>query len=120
MPRSKAEHKIPAKISSTTKKRTRVEASEIPDKYVMQQAEEFLDSLKISKSRPPSSKSVLQLLIASLLISARIREGVSLKTFLLLKEKYDGCDLEKLSSASWSDLCEVYRCNCIPKVIDYG
>ena len=109
MPRSKAKQKVSGNVSSTTKKRKRVDASEIPEKYVMQQAEEFLDSLRISKSRRPSSKTVLQLLIASLLLSARIRESISVKTFLLLKKKYGECDLEKLSSANWNDLCEVYR-----------
>ena len=90
-----------------TKRQKTDDEMKIPDKYVMQQADEFLESLQISKTKPPSSKSVLQLLIASLLISARMREQISVRTFLLLKDKYDGCDFEKLSAATWRELVEV-------------
>ena len=93
--------------TAPTKRQKTEDEVKIPDKYVMQQAEEFLESLQISKAKPPSSKSVLQLLIASLLISARMREQISVRTFLLLKDKYDGCDFKKLSAATWRQLVEV-------------
>jgi hypothetical protein len=50
---------------------------EIPDKYVKQQAGEFLEGLEIPTKKPPSENSVLHLLIASLILSARMSENIS-------------------------------------------
>jgi len=89
-------------------------STEIPEKYIRQEAEEFLDSLKIAKSKPPSANQVLQLLVASLILSARMSENISVRSFLLLSDKYNGCELDKLSKASWNELCDVifheWRC----------
>ena len=81
--------------------------AEIPEKYVRQQAEEFLQSVHISASTPPSSKDVLQLLVACLILSARMSESISTKTFVILKNEYDDCDFETLRKARWDDLCGV-------------
>jgi len=85
----------------------KAKTEEIPDEYVRRQAKEFLDSLQISESQPPSWKVVLQLLIASLLLSARMSQDISTRTFVLLKDEYDRCDFEKLSKATWDELCDV-------------
>ena len=82
-------------------------SSDIPEKYISQEAEEFLDSLKLSKAKPPSSKTLLQLLVASLILSARMSKNISVRSFLLLSDKYDGCEFEKLNNSSWNELCDV-------------
>lgn len=94
---------------STKAKKAKTEEtkSEIPEKYVKQQADEFLESLQISKDKHPSSKSVLQLLIASLLFSARISENISKQSYYTLKNKYHDLDFQEISKASWNELCEV-------------
>jgi endonuclease III len=78
---------------------------EIPDKYVKQQAGEFLEGLEIPTKKPPSESSVLHLLIASLILSARMSENISTKSFILVKNEYP--DLQSLSKASWNELCDV-------------
>ena len=109
MPPKKMKRKAASDTSSVAKKKRKESAIEIPDKYVMQEAKEFLDSMQIPKTRPPSAKSVLQLLVASLLLSARMRENISTRTFLLLKDRYSGCDFKSLSAATWSDLRDVLQ-----------
>jgi hypothetical protein len=107
MPPKGRKRKSAADASPSPKKAKGSPESEIPEKYIRQQAEEFLQSLHISTSAPPTARDVLQLLVACLILSARINESISTKTFVVLKIEYDDCDFETLSKASWDDLCGV-------------
>lgn len=107
MPPKGRKRKSAAATSPKSKKPKTNGESEIPEKYIRQQAEEFLQSLHISTATPPSSKDVLQLLVACLILSARMNETISTKTFVILKNEYDDCDFGTLSKASWDDLCGV-------------
>jgi len=114
MPPKGQKRKSVAATSPKSKKQKPSPSADIPEKYIRQQAEEFLQSLHISTSPPPSSKDVLQLLVACLILSARMTESISTKTFVILKNEYDDCDFETLTKASWDDLCGV--CNGCRKI----
>lgn len=114
MPPKSRKRKSVTATSPKSKKQKPSPRVDIPEKYIRQQAEEFLQSLHISTSSPPSSKDVLQLLVACLILSARMNESISTKTFVILKIEYDDCDFETLTKASWNDLCGV--CNNCRKI----
>jgi hypothetical protein len=107
MPPKGRKRKSVTTTSPNSKKQKLSPGADIPEKYIRQQAEEFLKSLHISTSSPPSSKDVLQLLVACLILSARMNESISTKTFVTLKNEYDDCDFETLTKARWDDLCGV-------------
>src|SRR5579859_5250302 len=106
-PKGRKRKSTTAASPKSKKPKPNVPKAEIPAKYIRKQAEEFLQSLHISTVTPPSSKDVLQLLVASLILSARMNESISTKTFVILKIEYDDCDFETLRKASWDDLCGV-------------
>jgi len=82
MPPKWRKRKAPKRSGSVKETRTDTESeTNVGDKYVRQQAEEFLENLQIPTTKPPSENAVLQLLVAALILSARISESIGIKSF---------------------------------------
>jgi len=106
MPPKWRKRKAPKSSGSVKRTRTDIGSeSNVGDKYVRQQAEEFLENLQIPTTKPPSENAVLQLLVTVIILSARISKSIGTKSFILLKDEFG--DLDKLSAASWDQLCDV-------------